>query len=139
MDRRVFIGTLAGGLLAAPLAAGAQQAGKVWRIGYLIPVVEAGSPAFAAFRQRLHELGYVEGQNVALEVRSADGRPERYAVLAAELVRLRVDVIVAVGNAAIEAARKATRRSPLSWHSPVTLLPLALWRALRGRAATSRG
>ena len=102
-------------LFAAPLAAEA-QAGKVWRIGILTPgVVQAGSPSprIAALQQRLRELGYIEGQNVALEFRSGGARVERYPGLAAELVRLEVDVIVAVTNLAIEAAQKATTSIPI--------------------------
>jgi putative ABC transport system substrate-binding protein len=74
------------GLLAAPLAAGAQQAGKVPRVGYLSPV-SAGSPGHVIFRQRLRELGYVEGQNIAFEERFADGQSTRLPALAMELAR----------------------------------------------------
>jgi len=66
MDRRVFLGTLIGGLLAAPLAAEAQQTGKVWRIGYLSPA-EAHNPIDEAFERSMKDLGYVEGQNIRLE------------------------------------------------------------------------
>ena len=116
MDRRVFVATLAGGLLAAPLAAAAQPAGKVPRVGYLT----AGSHAdqgrqrrFEAFRQGLRDLGYVEGQNIAIESRWAEGKDDRYPALAANLVRLKVDVIVAVGGAASRAAQQATRTIPI--------------------------
>ena len=99
--------------LAAPLAAEA-QAGRAWRIGYLTPAgVESGNPFLPAFRQRLRELGYIKGQNVTLEIRSADGREERYPGLAAELVRLNVDVIVAPSNPAIAAAQNATTSIPI--------------------------
>jgi putative tryptophan/tyrosine transport system substrate-binding protein len=79
MDRRLFLGTLAGTLLAAPLAAEAEQAEKVWRIGFL----EAGSSSvnrhfLDAFRQGLRELGYVGGQQIAIEGRWADGRSDRF-------------------------------------------------------------
>ena len=112
MDRRSFIGTLAGGLLAAPLAAEGQQ-GKVWRIGVLTAsLVEAGHP-IAAFRQQLRELGYVEGQNVTLEIRSAEGRLEGLLGLAAELVRLKVDLIVGSGRGSVEAAQLATTSIPI--------------------------
>jgi putative ABC transport system substrate-binding protein len=114
MDRRAFIGTLAGGLLAAPLAAEAQSAGKVYRIG----VLESTSPALnaanlAAFQQELRELGYVERQNYAIEYRSADGRLERFPDLAAELVRLKVDLIVTRGTTGALAAKNATRTIPI--------------------------
>ena len=91
MARRAFIGTLAGGLLAAPLAAEAQPAGKMYRIGMLETTsvaLNAANPE--AFRQRLRGLGYVERQDYAIEYRSADGRPDRFPDLAAELVRLKV-------------------------------------------------
>ncbi|HWU39403.1 MAG TPA: hypothetical protein VN203_17285, partial [Candidatus Acidoferrum sp.] len=80
------------GLLAAPLSAAAQQPSKVLRIGYLSPATDAS--LVEAFRQGLHDLGWVEGQNIAMEVRFAQGAYERLPDLAAELVRLKVDVIV---------------------------------------------
>ena len=88
MDRRTFLGVIAGSLLAAPPAAEAQQAGRVWRIGYL----SADDPSVAshlveAFRQGLRDLGYVEGQNVIIEFRFANGKYDRLPHLAAELVR----------------------------------------------------
>jgi putative tryptophan/tyrosine transport system substrate-binding protein len=100
-------------LHAAPLLADA-QAGKIWRIGYLThEAAEAVNPARVSFRQRLRELGYVEGQNIALEMRAAEGTVERFPVLAAELVRLKVDVIVAGGDPATAAAQRATRSIPI--------------------------
>jgi len=99
-------------LFAAPLAAEAQA--KVWRVGFLTSAsAEAGNPRIATFRQRLSELGYVEGKNVALEIRSAEGIPERLPGLATELVRLKVDVIVAGGSPSIAAAKKATTSIPI--------------------------
>jgi len=97
-------------LVLAPLAADA-QAGQVPRIGILAP--GAATPIIVPFRQALRELGDVEGQNVALEFRSSDGSPERLPGLAAELVRLKVDVIVAVSNLAVAAAQKATTTIPI--------------------------
>ena len=91
-----LVATLALAILVAPRAANAQPPGKVFRVGVLIPL-SFGSPAHHAFTQRLQELGYVEGQNLALEFRGADGKLERLPGLAAELVRLHVDVIVAIG------------------------------------------
>src|SRR5438309_11391814 len=97
MNRRAFLTTIGAGLVLAPLAVEAQQAGKVPRVGVLF----AGSrsdPAFQravdAFQQGLVELGYVEGQSIAIEYREAQGKYERLPDLAAELVRLKVDVIV---------------------------------------------
>ena len=112
--RRAFIGTLAGGLLAAPLAAEAQAAGKVTRIGVLETESMASNAAnLDAFRQGLRELGYIEGQNFVIEYRSADGRGERFPDLAAELVRLKVDVILTRGTPAVIAAKNATRTIPV--------------------------
>jgi putative tryptophan/tyrosine transport system substrate-binding protein len=115
VDRRAFIGTLAGGLLAAPLAARAQSRGKIARIGYLT-TAEASEPSVdKAFRQGLRDLGYVEGRNVVIEYRSAHGKAERLPDLAAELVALRVDVVVAVTNQRLPPPRKRPREYPSSW------------------------
>jgi putative ABC transport system substrate-binding protein len=111
MDRRAFLGALASGLLAAPLAAQAQPPpGKAARIGVLGDVA---SFLDEAFRQGLRELGYVEGQNIAIEYRSPAGKYERLPGLAAELVRLKVDVIVAASPPATEAAKQATSTIPI--------------------------
>jgi len=112
--RRAFIGTLAGGLLAAPLAAEAQQAAKVTRIGYLSPNLAASPHLPEAFRQGLRDLGYVEGRNVVIEYRDAEGKPERLPALAAELVALKVDVIVAPASTlAALTAMQATKTIPI--------------------------
>jgi putative ABC transport system substrate-binding protein len=111
MDRRAFLGTLAGSLLAAPLAAEAQQATKIVRIGYL---ALNPSPHFqVAFRQGLRDLGYVEGRNLVIEDRDAGRKPDRLPALAAELVALKVDVIVASGTPAARAAKQATKTLPI--------------------------
>lgn len=114
-----LISTLALGLLAAPLPTEAQQAGKVYRIGFLT----TGSPNrtfklwMAAFRQGLIKLGYVEGKNVVIEERYAKGRKEHLPALASELIRLKVDVFVVHASApawAVErAAKKAGRTIPI--------------------------
>jgi ABC-type uncharacterized transport system substrate-binding protein len=109
-----LITTLILSLLATPLATDAQQATKVYRIGLL----RSGSPTsdkhlLEAFRQGLRELDYVEGQNLVIEDRYAEGRDERLPDLATELVRLQVDVIVAGGSNAIRAAQDATRTIPI--------------------------
>ena len=114
IDRRTFIGALAGGLLGAPLAARAQQAGKLVRIGYL----GYSSPALeqhlvAAFRQGLRELGYVEGRHYVIEYRSAEEKRERFPELVTELLRLKVDVIVTLATPAALAAKQATRTTPI--------------------------
>jgi putative tryptophan/tyrosine transport system substrate-binding protein len=112
--RRAFIGTLAGGLLGSPLAAEAQQAGKVPIIGVLEgPAPALNQPVREAFRQGLEQRGWVEGRNVVIEYRSADGRTERFPELAAELVRLNVSVIVVAGEPMIIAARQATATIPI--------------------------
>jgi putative ABC transport system substrate-binding protein len=104
-----------GGLLAAPLAADAQPVGKVHRIGYLASTsATAARHLLEAFRQGLGELGWVEGQNVLIEYRFAEGRHERLPELAAELVRLKVDLIVAGPTPPALAAKNATGTIPLS-------------------------
>jgi putative ABC transport system substrate-binding protein len=113
ITRREFIGTLAGGLLALPLAAEAQQAAKVPRIGYVSTNLAANPHLSEAFRQGLRDLGYVEGRNVVIEYRSAEGKLERLPALAAELVALKVDVIVAASTLAALAAKQATRTLPI--------------------------
>jgi len=110
--RRAFLGSLTVGLLAAPLAA-AQQAGKMPRIGFLSLNLAASPHLPEAFRQGLRDLGYVEGGNVVIEYRSAEGKPERLPALAAELVALKVDVILAGGPAQALAAKHATRTLPI--------------------------
>jgi putative ABC transport system substrate-binding protein len=112
--RRAFIGTLAGGLLAAPLTAEAQQAGKVYRLGMLeTRSPELNTANIDAFRQGLRELGYKEGQNLEIVYRSSDGRDERFAGLAGELVRLKVDLILTRGTPAALAAKSATGTIPV--------------------------
>lgn len=102
------------GLSLAPLAVEAQPAGKVYRIGILSPVTAASSAPFVeAFQQGLRDLGYVEGQNIVIESRWAESRPERLGEFAADLVRVEVDVIVTAGTPAIRAARQATTRIPI--------------------------
>jgi putative ABC transport system substrate-binding protein len=114
MDRRAFTGSVAFGLLVVPLASLAQQVGKVYRVGMLETTPMATNAAnLDAFRQQLHELGYVEGRNLIIEYRSADGRSERFAGLAAELVNMKVDLIVARGSLATQAAKNATRTIPV--------------------------
>src|SRR2546430_10714153 len=106
--------TLTLSLLAAPLAADAQQAGKVPRIGYLgLTSPSDRPPLLDAFRQRLRELGWVEGQNIVIDYRYAEGRVDRLPDLAAELVRLKVGLIVAsAGGATATATPKTTPTNP---------------------------
>jgi putative ABC transport system substrate-binding protein len=120
MDRRAFIGTLAGGLLAAPFAAEAQPAGKVWRIGVIgfAPTTTdmiGPDPKYAYIRallDGLRERGYVYGQHFVTEPRGAEGRPERLPGLVDELVSMQVDVIVPV-SAALPALKQATSTIPI--------------------------
>jgi putative ABC transport system substrate-binding protein len=111
VTRRAFLSSLVGGLLAAPLAAGAQQPEKVWRIGLLSPASQG--LGIEAFREGLRALGYVEGHNIVIEYRSAEGRFDRLPDLAAQLVRLKVDIIVAVVTQASLAAKNATGTIPI--------------------------
>ncbi len=114
IDRREFIGALTGGLLAAPLAAEAQQTGKIYRIGFLGTATRSlMSTWLTAFREGLRERGYVEGESVAIEYRWGEGQPERFPGLAAELVKLQVDVIVTSGPQAVRAVQHATNTIPI--------------------------
>jgi len=114
VDRRRVLAIIAGGLLAAPLAAEAQQAGKVYRIGMLETRSTILNMAnIDAFRQGLLELGYKEGQNLEIVYRSSDGRDQRFPGLASELVRLQVDLILTRGTPAALAAKSATRTIPV--------------------------
>jgi putative ABC transport system substrate-binding protein len=117
MNRRIFIGTIMGGLVTAPLAADAQQqAGKFYRIGMLwtpYPEHPVRHAIFNAFRQGLSEHGYVEGRNIAFEHRYARGKHDLFPDLAAELVRLKVDIIVGGATPAIRAAKQATSAIPI--------------------------
>jgi len=126
------------GLLAAPLAASAQQpAGKPPRIGVLCPRV-CNVPPVDEFREGLREFGHVEGQNVLMEYRFAEGRDDRFAGLAAELATLKVDVIVTWSIKAIQAAQGATKAIPVVMGRVAIRCARAWWPALGGRAGTSR-
>jgi putative ABC transport system substrate-binding protein len=112
--RREFLGTLAGGLVATPRASEAQQTPKVPKLGILSTNSQAStSTQIEAFRQGLRERGYVEGQNVVIEYRFADGEPARLPKLAAELVGLKVDLIVTGGTSPTRAAQQATKTIPI--------------------------
>jgi putative ABC transport system substrate-binding protein len=113
MDRRTFIGTVTGGLLAAPLAVEAQQAGKVPRIGILTLNRATAPRILEVFLQGLRDLGYVEGRNVGIEYQDANGNLERLPALSAELVRLNVDIIVTFTGTVAIAAGKATQTIPI--------------------------
>jgi putative ABC transport system substrate-binding protein len=111
--RLAFSITLALGGLFSPVAAEAQQAAKIARIGLLANNPAASPHLTEAFLQGLRDLGYVEGRNVVIEYRNAEGKFERFPALAAELVALKVDVIVASGTPAALAAKQATRTLPI--------------------------
>ena len=121
MERRTFLAMVLGSLLAVPLAAAAQQAGKVYRVGLIFPsppVSEMAGPeplnvAARAFVRGMRALGYVEGGNLILERRSAEGRFERFAPIVAELVRLNVDVIVVSSTSLAQRAREVTSAVPI--------------------------
>jgi putative tryptophan/tyrosine transport system substrate-binding protein len=115
MDRRAFIAVLSGGLLAAPLAAEAQRVRRVYRIGYLgtTPPTPVTLPLWEAFQEGLREGGYVEGQNLFIERRYSEGKPERFTDFASEFVRLQVDVIVVSSTPAAKAAKQATGTIPI--------------------------
>jgi len=114
MDRRTFLAGTGAVLLASPRASEAQQAGKVPRIGYLRSTSPSDRPPLLdAFRQGLRELGWVEGRNIVIDYRYAEGRFDRLPDLAAELVRLKVDIIVASPTPAAAAAKNATQTIPI--------------------------
>jgi putative ABC transport system substrate-binding protein len=114
ITRRAFVGGIAVSTLVAPLAAEAQQPGKVRRIGYLDQGSAAGSrPYFEAFRQGLRDLGWIEGQNIAIDVRFAEGKTDQLPTLAAELVRLKLDLIATSTTPAALAAKQATTTIPI--------------------------
>ena len=136
-----LIAVLALSLLAAPLVAEAQQAAKIARIGYLSPNLATNPHLREAFRQGLRDLGYVEGRNLVIEYRDAEGKLERLPALAAELVALKVDVILAEAGTLGPRVPPSKRLGP----SPLSSLLLAIRLgagsspASRGRAAMSRG
>lgn len=123
MDRRRFV-LVALAAIGVPDIAGAQQSRKIPKIGVMM-VLPIPNALMKSFGERLRELGYVEGQNIQVEYRSADGRPERFPALAAEFVRLNVDVIVSGGGApAVRAARQATSTIPIVF--PALADPIAI-------------
>ena len=121
MNRRAFIASLAGGFLTAPLAAEAQPTGKVPRIVLVFantPVADITGPRPAqpnarAFLEAMRELGWIDGQNITIERKSAEGRPDRYAGLAQELLRLKLDLIVSAGASLTQSILQATSAIPI--------------------------
>jgi putative ABC transport system substrate-binding protein len=116
MNRRDFI-TFLGGAAGWPLSAYGQQAGKVHRIGFLWEGPDVFPDEIEAFRQGLSALGYVEGRNLTIEYRWGEGKPERMPALAKELVRLKVDIIMAPSSIYTEAAKQATSTIPIIFMS----------------------
>ena len=114
MSRRAFIALLGGAVAAWPLTARAQQPGKLPTIGFMGQTTRSAAGEWtAAFVQRLRELGWIDGRNVAIEYRWGEGRDERFAEIAAEFVRLKVDVIVTSGTPQVLAAKQATSVIPI--------------------------
>ena len=114
ITRGRFIGALATGLVTAPPTLRAQESGKVWRIGFLGGAsASSTTPRVEALRRGLRELGYVEGRNLTIEFRWAEGNAARLPALAAELAKLKVDVIVSEGTSATIAARRTTTTIPI--------------------------
>jgi putative tryptophan/tyrosine transport system substrate-binding protein len=136
MKRRAFITLLGGAAAAWPLAARAQQP-KVPTIGVLVIGNADPEEFWREFRQGLRDLGYVEGQNVRFEFRSAEGQVERVPELAAELVRLKVDVIVTWFTPTTRAASKRRAKSRSSWQTREIRLAPGWSRAFLGRAEMS--
>src|SRR6476661_619713 len=117
MQRREFITLLGGMTVAWPLEAHAQQTGRFYRVGFLWDGPDVFPDALEAFRQGLRELGYEEGRNIVIEYRWAEGKPERMRELAEELVRLKVDVIMAPSSIYTAAAKRATSTIPIIFMS----------------------
>jgi putative ABC transport system substrate-binding protein len=129
-------------LLLTPLAAGAQHAGKVPRVGFLDPGSSSDplrQRRFEVFRQSLRELGYVDGQSIAIESRWAEGQYDRCPALAADLIRLRVDVIVVRGGEATKAVQSATRTIPIVMSMVMDPVGSGIVPSLARPGETSRG
>jgi len=112
-DRRAFVASLAAGVLLGPRVVGAQTAGRVARVGYLTPSSVSPRGVMPEMRQKLREMGYVEGRDIQFEIRAANDDFERLSDLAADLVRSGVDVIIAISSPAIRAAELATSSIPI--------------------------
>ena len=113
MDRRTFLGTLAGGILATPVAGEAQPAGKIYRVGVLLFGTPDTDPNLPSFRAGLRDLGYIEGKNIVLEYRYAEGKPSRLPDLARDLASAKPDAIFALGGDVAPYTRTATNTIPI--------------------------
>ena len=140
IDRRTFIGGVGGGILLAPCAALAQQPGRVYRLGYLsTPTRESVEKGVDAFLRKLHELGWIDGQNLAIEYRWAEGNVDRLPELAADLVQRKMDVIVAPAGSAALAAKNATSSIPVVMIFPSDPVETGLVASLRRPGANVTG
>jgi putative tryptophan/tyrosine transport system substrate-binding protein len=113
MDRRTFAGAVTAGVLITSLDGAAQLTRRVPKVGVLTLSVAPSMAAFRGFQQGLRDLGYVEGQNIILELRFAQGRPERLSAMAAELVEMKADIIVTESNLAAQAAKDVSGNIPI--------------------------
>ena len=113
MNRRAFLSALSGSVLAVPVAVGAQPSGKVWRVAVLTAGTLRSDAPVRALEQRLAELGYVEGRNLVIDFRTAEGQTERLPALAVELVGRRPDALVAAATQGAMAAKNATQTIPI--------------------------
>jgi putative ABC transport system substrate-binding protein len=134
-----LIAVLALSLLAAPRVGEAQQAAKVARIGYLTPGLPTNLDFLEGFRRGLRDRGYFEGRNLVIEIRSAEGKFERLPALVAELLALKVDVIVTGGTPATLAAKKATSTVPIVFAAAGDPVTSGLVASLARPGAMSRG
>ena len=133
MDRREFVGAVLGSLIIAPLAAEAQQTARVYRLGILGPGPRLPSDRMSLSNRvstALRDLGYFEGQNLSIEIRLAEGNPDRLPSLARELVQLRVDVIFAIGTLSVRAAKDATTTIPIVMFNQLDPVALGFARSL---------
>src|SRR4030095_5187896 len=132
MNRRAFIGAIAGGLAVAPLTARAQSPGRIYRVGHLAASAPSAEDTkrLGAFQGELRERGWLEGRNVAYEYRWAEGRYERLPQLAVELVEARADLIVAGGTPNALAAQKATQTVPVVMVGATTPVDMGLVKTL---------
>jgi ABC-type uncharacterized transport system substrate-binding protein len=140
MEKRVLGFALSSILVALCAPASAQQPGKIFRIGYLDPSTSSGSAVLLdAFRQELSKLGWIEGKNIAIEYRFAEQKPERLRELAADLARLKVDLIMVSGTPPALAAKNATTAIPIVMTNGGDPVGLGLVASLAGREAMSPG
>src|SRR6478609_540406 len=140
MRRRDFIEVITGAIVAWPLGAHAQQKPSIARLGVLLYSTPQADPQMKFVLQGLRDLGYLEGRNIAIEYRFAEGKPERLSELAAELALLKPDVIVAIGGDVAPVAKRATQTIPLVFVSSADPEQLGLVASLRrpGGNATGR-